>query len=387
MVESKPATSTRRTELTTTTSRRRFLGDDEANRMLSRPLRAPGASEAENTAKDAPMSRIQRTTLRASLVTSSLCLALCLSLPSGRAEEELTLETALEERLLPVSGAHHQDGALRIGFSNGRGPNAVVSEVWLRESIAGEPVVGLPAEETPTEKEREKEREKEKASSAKTRVLILTGNDYPGHKWRETAPVLARQLRADPRLEVEVVEDPSFLASPKLAEYRVVVLHWMNWETPDPGPQARENLRTFVEKGGGLFPVHFACGAFQEWPEFRNLAGRSYDPKLRGHDPHGAFTVEITKVEHPVTKGLKAFLTVDELYTCLAGDRPVEILATARSKVDGKDYPIAFAFSYGKGRVFHSPLGHDVKALEVEAVGDLFRRGCAWAAGLPPARE
>ena len=36
------------------------------------------------------------------------------------------------------------------------------------------------------------------------RVVIITGNDYPGHKWRETAPVLARQLRGDPRLEVEV---------------------------------------------------------------------------------------------------------------------------------------------------------------------------------------
>jgi type 1 glutamine amidotransferase len=79
---------------------------------------------------------------------------------------------------------------------------------------------------------------------------------------------------------------------------------------------------------------------------------------------------------------MQAFETDDELYTCLAGDRPVEVLATARSKVDGKVYPMAFVLNYGKGRVFHTALGHDVKAITNPNVAELFRRGCAWAAGL-----
>jgi hypothetical protein len=83
-------------------------------------------------------------------------------------------------------------------------------------------------------------------------------------------------------------------------------------------------------------------------------------------------------------KGLKPFETVDELYTCLTGDRPVDVLATAKSKVDGKIYPMAFSFTCGKGRVFHCVLGHDGKALENPPVGELFRRGTAWAAGQPP---
>jgi len=224
----------------------------------------------------------------------------------------------------------------------------------------------------------------EKPDSAKAvkKVLIVTGQDYPGHKWQETAPVLAKALSADTRLQVKVTEDPKTLASPDLQQYDAVVLHFMNWEQPDPGPEARDNLKRFVEGGKGLVLVHFACGAFQEWPEFRNLAGRSYDPKLPPHDPFGTFRVEITNKEHPITKGMQSFDTTDELYTCLAGDRPIEVLATAKSKVDGKDYPMAFAFSYGKGRVFHSPLGHDAPALANPSVGELFRRGCAWAAGL-----
>lgn len=218
-------------------------------------------------------------------------------------------------------------------------------------------------------------------------VLIVTGIDHPAHNWRQTAPVLAGILRKDKRLEVRIVEDPHFLDSSALKRYDVVVLHFMNWEKPAPGPKARANLQRFVQDGKGLFVIHFGCGAFQDWPEFRNLAGRVWDPKARAHDPRGPFRVNITDLSHPITKGLKSFETEDELYTCLTGDRHVDMLATARSKVDGKDYPMAFAFDYGKGRVFHSALGHDVKSISNPGAAELFRRGCAWAAGMSPVPE
>ncbi len=213
-------------------------------------------------------------------------------------------------------------------------------------------------------------------------VLLVTGQDYPGHKWKETAPALAKSLVEDARLRVTITEDPKSLAAVDLDRYDVIVLHFMNWEQPDPGPAARANLKRFVESGKGLMLVHFACGAFQEWPEFRKIAGRVWDPKLRPHDPFGAFKVDIVNTQHPITKGMQPFETTDELYTCLVGDRPIDVLATARSNVDGKDYPMAFAFACGAGRVFHSPLGHDVAAFQNPGVAELMRRGCAWAAGL-----
>ncbi|MCD6340071.1 MAG: ThuA domain-containing protein [Verrucomicrobia bacterium] len=224
----------------------------------------------------------------------------------------------------------------------------------------------------------------QQAPRAKTRVLIVTGVDYPGHRWRQTAPIVARALGADPRLDARAIEDPHFLDSAALARYRAVVLHFMNWETPAPGPTARENLRRFVAGGGGLVLLHFACGAWQDWPEFRKLAGRVWDPKLRPHDPRGPFKVRILDKKHPVTRGLRDFMTDDELYTCLAGEAPIRVLAVARSKVDGKDYPMAFVLRYGQGRVFHTLLGHDVKAFSFPEVQKLLRRGTAWAAGLDP---
>ena len=216
------------------------------------------------------------------------------------------------------------------------------------------------------------------------RVLIVTGIDYPGHFWRQTAPVLADALRKDARLAVYTVEDPWVLDSQAIHKYDAIVLHFQNWEQPGPGAQARENLRKFVDNGKGLVLLHYACGAWHdEWPEFANLAGRVWaGPKVRQHDPFGPFRVEVTRTDHPITRGLSDFDTQDELYTCLTGDHPITVLAQAKSKVDGKYYPMAFVSSYGKGRTFHCTLGHDIGAFSPPSFQTLLQRACLWAAGV-----
>jgi type 1 glutamine amidotransferase len=148
-------------------------------------------------------------------------------------------------------------------------------------------------------------------------------------------------------------------------------------------------MKKYVENGGGLVMVHFACGAFQEFrDDFEQLAGRVWMGKKNipagrhQHDPRGKFVVKITDVDHVITRGLDDFETTDELYTCLIGDVPIQVLATAVSKRDGKTYPMAFVLNCGKGRVFHCVLGHDPVAFKAKNVAEMYRRGCAWAAGL-----
>jgi type 1 glutamine amidotransferase len=222
-----------------------------------------------------------------------------------------------------------------------------------------------------------------KAAGAKIRVLVVTGVDYAGHLWRQTTPAVVEILKHDPRMEVTVTEKPDDLASEKIFAYDVLVMHFKNYDPLPRGEQAKSNLVKFVEQGKGLVLLHFACGAFEDWPEFANLAGRVWDKKTT-HDPRGPFTVRIAKPDHPITRGLSDFQADDELYFCLTGERPIEILATARSNVTKKDHPMAFVLTYGKGRVFHTPLGHDVKALTMPGVAELIRRGTVWTAGQPP---
>ncbi len=218
------------------------------------------------------------------------------------------------------------------------------------------------------------------AEQASARVLLITGMDYPGHKWRETTPVLVGALTNDALLRVDVLEDPYRLDTTDLSPYRAVFLHFMNWEKPDPNDKAKENLRSFIERGGGMVMIHFACGAFQNWPEFRNLAGRIYD-RTNTHDPRGPFTVELASTNHTITGGLTSFGVDDELYICLVGEKPINVLATARSKLTKRYHPMAFFNSYGKGRVFQTPLGHDVKALRSGQTLELIRRGTLWTVG------
>ncbi len=293
----------------------------------------------------------------------------------------------------PVTAAK----TVRIAFRNESQPNAVVSEVWLFESGAtSDPPAdaytawgdAAPAEAAPASGRKAKAKPavvERSPRQAPARVLLVTGVDHPGHPWRKTTAVLREAIERDERLAVDVVADPHWLETGDLAPYKVVVHHWMDWKVSPPGEAARENLARFVRGGGGLVLVHFACGAWQDWPGFVEIAGRVWDPKLRGHDPRGPFTVNVVDGDHPITRALpETFETTDELYTCLTGATPVHLLAKATSKVDKKEYPMAFVLTPGKGRVFHCVLGHDTKALAPQPVRAMYRRGTAWAAGLEP---
>ncbi len=265
---------------------------------------------------------------------------------------------------LPLNPAAYASGKARIAFNNLSGPNVAVGELWLVETKAGGQAS---VEERRTPK-----------------VLIVTGIDYPAHEWRKTAPVLKQMLESGGGAGVLVVEDPAFLDSAAITNYDVVLLHFQNWEVPGPGAAARANLQRYVENGGGLVSVHFACGAWHgEWPEFAGLLGRvwrgSNGPQ---HDARGPFTVQIVDRDHAVTRGLSDFETDDELYTCLVGDAPIHLLAQAKSKVDQQQHPQAYVREFGKGRVFLTTLGHDARAFTNHpAVGKLIRQGTAWAAG------
>jgi type 1 glutamine amidotransferase len=222
------------------------------------------------------------------------------------------------------------------------------------------------------------------AAAGEIRVLIVTGVDYPGHLWRETTPVLEEEIGRDPRMQVSVLRDPYALRERDLAEVDTVILHFMPWERPEPGVEVKEALQRFVSRGGGLVIVHFACGAFPNWAQYEVLAGRVYD-RTNTHDPRGPFTVRVPDTGHPLTRGMPAsFETDDELYICLTGRTPVDVLAAARSKVTGTDQPMAVTHAYGKGRVFLTPLGHDARALRQPGAATLIRRGVAWAAGREP---
>jgi len=167
----------------------------------------------------------------------------------------------------------------------------------------------------------------------------------------------------------------------------------------------------YMRDGGGLVVVHAADNAFPNWKAYNDMIGiggwrgrneksgplwfikdgkLASDPAPGNAGSHGArlqFQVTTRDPQHPVMKGLpKVWMHApDELYATLRGPgQNMTVLATAHSdpanKGTDRDEPILLAISYGKGRVFHTAMGHDVAALRCVGFITTFQRGTEWAA-------
>jgi type 1 glutamine amidotransferase len=192
--------------------------------------------------------------------------------------------------------------------------------------------------------------------------------------------------------------------NPSFAAYDVVVSNY-NGESWPAG--VREKFVDFVKNGGGFVSFHAADNAFADWKDYNEMialggwGGRNdkSGPYLRlregawtkvdgpgscgGHGPQQEFLVETFAPEHPIMKGLPAkwMHTKDELYHSLRGPaKDVAVLGSGYSDQTKEQEPLLMAISFGKGRVFHTTLGHYVEALDGLGFQVTFARGTEWAA-------
>ncbi|HZT30732.1 MAG TPA: ThuA domain-containing protein [Bryobacteraceae bacterium] len=238
-------------------------------------------------------------------------------------------------------------------------------------------------------------------AAAALRVLILTGqSDVPYHDWRATTAHLERLLAATSRFEVQVEEQPARLNGRRPANYDVLVL---NYNGPRWGPEAEEAVEQCIRSGKGMIAVHgVSYGLFfgmewknnrwaasptgdPGWRAYSHMLGVTWAPESIGHARRHEFAVEWVDREHPISRGLPPTFTAnDELYhrmTHLAG---IHVLATAfddpRIGGTGKNEPVLWTVDYGRGRVVHLTLGHDVAAMSQPGFERAFVRATAWAA-------
>ena len=206
----------------------------------------------------------------------------------------------------------------------------------------------------------------------------------------------------------EPMPDPNF--KPDFFKYEVIISNF-GWRAAPWPEETQRSLESFVRNGGGLVIVHAASNAWGEWEEFNKMIGlggwggrtekhgpyvyyndsgdliRDNSPGAGGsHGPEHQFQIMIRDVSHPITKGMpvKWLHTQDELYDRLRGPAEnMHILATAFSdpekKGTGRHEPMIFTIDYGKGRVFHTPMGHQDYSLECVGFIETFRRGTEWA--------
>jgi type 1 glutamine amidotransferase len=248
------------------------------------------------------------------------------------------------------------------------------------------------------------------AAEPMLKALIIDGQN--NHNWKATTPLLKKYLEESGVFTVDVATTPQNgdLSGfrPRFANYNVVVSNYNGAAWPD---ETRQDFEQYMREGGGLVVVHAADNSFPDWKAYNEMIGVGgwggrneksgpyvrlrdgefvRDTKPGGGGSHGAqhaFLVVLRDNKHPITAGLPSswLHAADELYDRLRG--PAEnltVLATAyadpKQGGSGEHEPMLMAIDYGKGRVFHTTLGHSPEAMHCVGFIVTLQRGAEWAA-------
>ena len=215
------------------------------------------------------------------------------------------------------------------------------------------------------------------------RALFLYGG-WPGHQPYKVA-AWARGLLTSLDFEVDEVQD-TFRLEDDLTCYDLIVLGWTQALTTEDLSDAQErSLLTAVSKGVGVAGWHGMTASFRASLQYSLLIGGSFLEHPGGEGTPVPYPVFITDPGHPVTEGVTDFAAASEQYYMHVDPNNHVLAETVFTGehigwLDGARMPVAWARTWGAGRVFYNAIGHTPEDLQAPEVTRLVRQGMRWAA-------
>ena len=185
--------------------------------------------------------------------------------------------------------------------------------------------------------------------------------------------------------------------------------------TCDVMPSAAETaaIRAWVAKGGRWLALHGTNSILEftengvATPELRPDVMDMLGTQFKAHPPIGPFQVEVVERDHDLTRGIKDFAVVDELYLSKTLS-PIRVLMQTRFTGEATGFvdadwhdavvPILYLRDIDAGQILYNTLGHCRGHFDVPGIQpfydhpercawdypvyyDLLRRGLRWAMG------
>ncbi len=215
-----------------------------------------------------------------------------------------------------------------------------------------------------------------RADEPKLKALLVTGGGY--HDYKKLNPILTEKIGQLAPVTFDVKYGLDTLNDPNFAQGYDVIVYNFCFNDPTAKGQVENALKATLD-GKPTVLIHCAMHTFRNSEEWTDLCGM----RTRRHDPYSAFAVLKADKESPILKDLPDEWKTpgDEMYqTIKLGERSKVLLRAKNNKLNS-EHIVCWTSTYGKGTVFATTLGHDVKTVNMPEYHRLLANGLLWACG------
>ena len=219
------------------------------------------------------------------------------------------------------------------------------------------------------------------------KLLTISGG---GHPYEESTPVLELFLKGAGH-DVTVIWDSDVLSDAReMGQYDALIFNTLRANEATLGKAEQAGLKEFIRGGKGFVCFHIAGCVPDAWREYRDITGGGWVMDTSFHPPYGQFTVKIQNSDHPCVAGISDFVTNDEIYMGIEYSDGNDVFMSAdfeegtyqrRGKLTympAGTFPLGWTRTYGDGKVFVTPLGHNGLSFETPEFQRIVLNGVDW---------